>query len=78
MPEGIIQCTIDVVGQFPNIPHEDGLVVIRKALAAREDVLTGSPIELVECDLKNNIFERDTSFYKQLRETVIRTKMASP
>ena len=65
---------------YPNIPHEDGLVAMRKALDAREDktVLTDSLIELAECVLKNNIFEHNTSFYKQLRGTAIRTKMAPP
>ena len=49
-----------------------------KALDAREDktVSTDSLIELVECVLKNNIFEHKTSFSKQLRGTVTETKMA--
>ena len=37
LPEDIILCTIDVVGLYPNIPHEDGLVAMRKVLDARED-----------------------------------------
>ena len=80
MPEDIILCTIDVVGLYPNIPHEDGLVAMRKALDALEDktVSTDSLIELAECILKNNIFEHKTSSYKQLRGTVIGTKMATP
>ena len=59
---------------------EDGLVAIRKALDARENktVSTDSLIELVECVLKNNIFEHNTSFYKRLRGTAIGTKMAPP
>ena len=80
LPEDIILCTIDVVGLYPNIPHEDGLVAMRKALDAREDktVSIDSLIELAECVLKNNIFEHNTSFYKQLRGTAIGTKMAPP
>ena len=82
--EDIILCTIDFVGLYPNIPHEDGLVTMRKLLDAREDktVMTDSQeseiIELVECVLKNNIFEDNTSFYKQLRMTSIRNKMSPP
>ena len=51
-----------------------------KALDARGDktVSTDSLIELAECILKNNIFEHNTSFYKQLRGTAIGTKMAPP
>ena len=59
---------------------EDGSVAIGKALDAQEDktVSTDSLIELAECVLKNNIFEHNTSFYKQLRGTAIGTKMAPP
>ena len=80
LPEDTILCTIDVVGLYPNIPHEDGLVAMRKAFDARDNktVLTDSFTELAECVLKNNIFEHNTSFYKQLRGTAIGTKMAPP
>ena len=71
---------IDVVDLYPNIPHEDELVAMRKALDTRQDkaVSTDSLIELAECVLKNNIFEHNTSFYKQLRGPAIGTKMAPP
>ena len=51
-----------------------------KALDARGDktVSTDSLIELAECILKNNIFEHNTSFYKQLSGTAIQTKKAPP
>ena len=64
LPEDIILCTMDVVGLYPNIPHENGLVAMQKALDAREDktISTDSLIELAECVLKNNIFEHNTSF----------------
>ena len=29
-PDGIILCTMDVVGLYPNIPHEEGLSALRK------------------------------------------------
>ena len=65
---------------YPNIPHNDGLVAMRKALDAREEktVSRDSLIELEECVLKNNTFEHNTSFYKQLTGTSIETKMAPP
>ena len=37
LPEDVTLCTIDFVGLYPNIPHEDELVAMRKALDARED-----------------------------------------
>ena len=61
LPDGLILCTVDVVGLYPNIPHEEGLIAIRKALDARKDktISTDSLIELAEYVLKNNIFEHD-------------------
>ena len=68
LPDDLILCTIDVVGLYPNIPHEEGLIAIRKALDTRKDktISTDSLIELAECVLKNNIFEHDKSVFKQL------------
>ena len=65
---------------YPNIPHENGLVALRRALDEREDttVLTDFLIELAECVLNNNIFEHNTSFFKQLRRTAAGTNMAPP
>ena len=73
-------CTIDGVGLYPNIPHNEGLIAIRNALDKREDktISTESLMDLAECVLKNNIFEHNESFYKQLRGTAIGTKMAPP
>ena len=64
LPEDIILCTVDVVGLYPNITYENGLVAMQKALDAQEDktVSTDPLIELWECVLKNNIFEHNTSF----------------
>ena len=38
LPEGSILVTIDVVGPYPHIPHEEGLQAIREALGGRMDV----------------------------------------
>ena len=80
LPEDLILCTIDVVGLYPNIPHDEGMIAIRQALEMREDksISTDSLIELAECVLKNNMFEHNSLFYKQLRGTAIGTKMAPP
>ena len=32
LPDDIILCTIDVVGLYPNIPHDEGLIALRKSL----------------------------------------------
>ena len=31
-PDDVILCTIDVVGLYPNIPHDEGLTAMRKTL----------------------------------------------
>ena len=37
LPDDIILSTIDVVGLYPNIPHDEGLIALRKSLKSRED-----------------------------------------
>ena len=78
LPDNLILCKIDVVDLYPNVPHEERLIAIRKALDTRKDkaISTDSLIELAERVLKNNIFEPDKSVFKQLRGTAIGTKMA--
>ena len=80
LPEGAILCTIDVVGLYPNIPHEEGLASLRKFLDARTEkkVTTETLLELAEIALKNNIFQFNEKTLKQLRGTAIGTKFAPP
>ena len=65
LPDDIILCTIDVVGLYPNIPHDEGLIALRKSLESREDktISTDSLMDLAECVLKNNIFKHYLSFF---------------
>ena len=37
LPYDFLLCTVDVVGLYPNIPHEDGLAALKVVLDARED-----------------------------------------
>ena len=80
LPEGAILCTIDVIGLYPNIPHEYGLAALRKALDTREDqrVSTDSLIELAELSLKNNYFEHNSRVFQQMQGTAIGAKYAPP
>ena len=66
LPDDLILCAIDVVGLYANIPREEGLIAIRKALDTRKDktISTDSLIELAECVLKNNTFEHYKSAFK--------------
>ena len=47
-PDDLILCTIDEVGLYPNVHHEEGLIAIRKALDTKKDktISTDSLIEL--------------------------------
>ena len=58
LPDGIILCTMDVVGLYPNKPHEDGLSALRKRLETRKEkyVSTDTIIDLAEVVFRNNIF----------------------
>ena len=78
LPDGTILCTIDVVGLYPNIPHDEGLAFLRDFLDSGVDkqVTADTLIELAELVLKNNIFEFADKTYKHIRGTAISTKFA--
>ena len=80
LPNNIVLCTVDVVGLYPNIPHEEGMSALRKQLDNQmekyisSDTLCG----LAEVVLKNNIFKFGKKTLKQKRGTAIGTKFAPP
>ena len=80
LQEGIILYAIDVVGLYPNIPHDEGLAFLKDFLDSRveKQVTTDTSIELAELVLKNNIFEFSDKTYKQICGTAIGTKFAPP
>ena len=76
----IILGTVDVVGLYPNIPHDDSLSVPGKRpdLRQEKDFITSTLVEFAEVVLKNNIFIFKEKTLKQKRGTVISTKFAPP
>ena len=80
LPDDIISCTVDVVGLYPIIPHEEGLSSLRKKLEIRKEKYfsTDTIIDLAEVVLKNNIFTFRKNILKQKRGTAIGTKFAPP
>ena len=64
LPDYIIVCAIDAVGLYIIISHDEGLIALRKSLESREEktIYTDSVMDLVECILKNNIFEHNLFF----------------
>ena len=77
-PDGAILVTIDVVGLYPHIPHDEDLTAVRKALDNRCDseILTNDIVDQVELVLKNYNFEFDGKHYLHKRGTAIGTRNA--
>ena len=80
IPKGAILVTADVVGLHPSIPHDEGLIVLRNQHDKFIDktVPTEDMIKIAEFVLKNNLFEFNSKFYKQISGTAIGTKFAPP
>ena len=80
LPSDIILCSVDVVGLYPNIPHDEGLSALQKRLELRRDkkVSTSTLVELAEVVLKNNVFTFGKKTLKQIRGTTTGTKFAPP
>ena len=58
-PEGAIVVTIDTVGLYPHIPHNEGVGAIRKILNMRTNQVIPSDdiVNLAELVLRNNNFD---------------------
>ena len=63
----IILCTVDVVGLYPNIPHEEGLSAIRKRLDNRMEkhISCDTLCDPAEVVLKNTFFKFGKKTLKQ-------------
>ena len=82
LPEGAILCTIDVVGLYHHIPHNESLEVLKEALSTLEGQeqqgsLNEDILSFAELVLKSNNFEFNGKQYLQKRGTAIGTRMAS-
>ena len=80
LPSDIILCSVDVVGLYPNIPHDEGLSALQKRLELRRDkkVSTSTLVELAEVVLKNNVFTFGKKTLKQIRGTATGTNFVPP
>ena len=75
-PDGAILVTLDVVGLYPNIPHDEGLEAMRRTLNERSNpvIPTDHIVDLAELVLKNNNFEFEGRHFLQKRGTAIGTR----
>lgn len=74
MPDDITPCTVHVMGLYPNIPRDEGSVILKKSLESKT-ISVDCLMDLVQCMLKNNIFKHNLSFFKYLKGTAIGAKM---
>lgn len=76
IPENAILVSFDVVVLYPNIPHEEGIDIIRAFLNERSDktICTESLCRLVKIVLKANYSELGDEIFHRLLGTAIGTK----
>jgi hypothetical protein len=78
IPPNSFPVSIDVVGLYSNIPTEEGIAAMRRALDTRQDktIATNTIIEMLDHVLKLNIFEFNSELYIQNVGTAMGTKAA--
>ena len=71
---------MDVVGLYPNIPHEECLSALRKRLETQKEkyVSTDTIIDVAEVVSKNDIFKFGKKTLKQKRGSAVGTKFPPP
>ena len=80
LPNDIILYSVDVVGLYPNIPHDEDLSAAQKRLELKREKKVGTSklVELAEVVLKNNVFTFGKKTLKQLRGKATGTKFSPP
>jgi hypothetical protein len=78
LPDNCILVTADVESLYTNIPIQDGLQALERALRRREHPKPSSMCikELAELVLRNNCFSFNGAHYTQISGTAMGTKMA--
>ena len=67
LPDGAILCTMNVVGLYLNISHEECFASLRRSLETRDNkqISSNTLTEIAEVVLKNNISEFDEKTFKK-------------
>ena len=75
-----ILVTADVVGSYPNIPHEVGLTALRETLDKRDEktIPTEELMKIAKFVLKSNYFEFGNKIKQQISGNATGTKFAPP
>ena len=80
VPEGSFLVTADVVGQYPSIPHREGILALKNKLEVQTSskIPTNDPVKLAVFFLKSNFFEFKNEIKQQISGIAIGTKFAFP
>ena len=80
IPDNVLLVTADVVGLYPSIPHQAGLIALKEALGNRllKKIPTDDLIKMAEFVLSNNFFEFNSDIFQQISGTAIGTKFTPP
>ena len=78
--DNAITVTVDVVGLYPSIPHQAGLIALKEALdkILSKKIPSDDLIKMAEFVLSNNFFEFNSDTFQQISGTAIGTKFALP
>ena len=79
LPDNILLCTVNVVGLYSNISHEEGLSALRKRLDNRMEKYISSDMlcDLAKVVLKNNIFKFDEKIIKAKKRDCNRNEICT-
>jgi hypothetical protein len=78
IPQNSFPISVDVVGLYTNIPHNEGIESLKRALNTRKtkEVSTDFLVKLLSFVLKHNIFEFNGKYYQQQIGTAMGTRVA--
>ena len=73
IPEGSFLVTADVVGLYPSIPHNEGILALKQKLEEQPStkIPTNDLVKLAEFVLKNNLFEFNDKVKQQISGTAL-------
>ena len=77
---GHLLVTAEVVGLYPSIPHQSGLIALKEALANKsvKKIPIENQIKMSKFALKNNLSEFNNKVLQQISGAAIDTKLAPP
>ena len=78
IPDNAILVTVNVVGLYPSIPDQAGLIALKEALDKNLSKKIDNLIKLAEFVLSNNFFKFNRDTFQQISGTAIGTKFAPP